>query len=153
MKEGLRHPEAEERRRALAALSPGEVAHALTDLYALLDDPDWRVRREVALALARMRDPDPAIEPLVDAVVTGDVSRRNAAMEALRNIGSVAAPSVLGRLQRAPGGARRFLIEVLADIGNESCVAPLATALQRRRPEHSPGGCRSAREDSRTECA
>ncbi len=125
----LRHPEAEERRRSVAALTPGEVAHVLSDLYALLDDADWRVRREVALALARLRDPGPAIEPLVDAVVTGDVARRNAAMEALRNIGALAGPSVLTRYEHTVDASRRFLVEVLADIGGDACVPALARAL------------------------
>jgi HEAT repeat protein len=127
---GLRHPEAEERRKAVAALSPGEVAHALPDLYALLDDADWRVRREVAHAIARLRDPQPAIEPLVDSVVTGDVARRNAAMEALRTIGHIAGPSVLARYGHTRDAARRFLIEVLADIGGDPAVPALKAALE-----------------------
>lgn len=138
MRSGLRHPDAEERRRTVAALSAGEVAHALPDIYALLDDPDWRVRREVALALARMHDPGPAIEPLVDAVETGDVARRNAAIEALRHIGPLAAGPVLARLARAQGSARRFLIEVLADAGTEACVAPLAALLDDDDPNIPP---------------
>ncbi len=129
MRDGLRHPEAEERRRSVAALSGPEVSSVLSDLYALLDDPDWRVRREVALALARLRDVGPALDPLLDAVVMGDVSRRNAAIEALRQIGTNAADSVLRRLERTQGPARRFLIEVLSETGTDACVAVLARML------------------------
>ena len=49
MNAGLRHPEAEERRKAVAALSAGEVAHALPELYALLDDADWRAELQIRL--------------------------------------------------------------------------------------------------------
>lgn len=143
MTDALRHPDAEERRRAVAALGPDEIVHLLPELCALLDDPDWRVRREVALALSRMRDPAPAIEPLVDAVETGDVARRNAAIEALRHIGPVAAGPVLARLKRAQGGARRFLIEVLGDIGDETCVDWLSHLLDDADPNVSAAAAES----------
>ncbi len=134
MKATLRHPEAEERRKSVAALTPGEVVHVLGDLYPLLDDADWRVRREVAHAIARLRDPAPAIEPLVDSVVTGDVARRNAAMEALRTIGQIAGPSVLARYRATHDTSRRFLIEVLADIGGDASVPAMNAALNDSDP-------------------
>jgi HEAT repeat protein len=127
----------------VAALSAGEAALALGELYPLLDDPDWRVRREVALALARMPDPAPANEPLVDAVEKGDVARRNAAIEALRHIGPVAAQPVLARLARAEGSARRFLIEVLADAGTEACVPVLSALLDDGDPNIPPAAAES----------
>lgn len=126
---GLRHPDPEERRRTAAALDGDAVSDSLAELYPLLDDSDWRVRREVALALSRVPSPEVAMDPLLDAVERGDVSRRNAAIEALRHIGSRAESAVLARLAKATGSARRFLVEVLADAGTAESVPVLRKLL------------------------
>lgn len=125
----LFHPDAEVRRQAIAALDPAAIDAEREALLSLLDDPDWRVRREVALAIARARDASSLIGPLVDSVERGDVARRNAAMEALRHIGTAVAPTVLARLHLVGPIARRFLVELLADVGDASAVAPLEQLL------------------------
>jgi HEAT repeat protein len=125
----LRHPDAEIRRQFIAGLTGVDVDNARTALLALLDDPDWRVRREVAIAIARAADVRAAVVPLVESVEHGDVPRRNAAMEALRQIGRSVAPVLLSRLSIADAGARRFLVELLADVGDESAVEPLEKLL------------------------
>ena len=114
---------------ALAALPPAAIEEHLDALLALLRDPSWRVRREAALALARMRDPARAVEPLLDAVEGVDVLARNAALEALRNVGAPAHPAVLARLVASRDPSRRFLIEALLEGADVSCVAPLRALL------------------------
>ncbi|MBL8682965.1 MAG: HEAT repeat domain-containing protein [Myxococcales bacterium] len=125
----LRHPDAEIRRQCIASLSGTDVDHERDALLALLDDPDWRVRREVALAIARASDVRGSVVPLVESVERGDVARRNAAMEALRQIGRSVAPVLLARLTVVEANARRFLVELLADVGDESAVGPLEQLL------------------------
>ncbi|MFO0556802.1 MAG: HEAT repeat domain-containing protein [Polyangiales bacterium] len=125
----LRHPDAEVRRQSIAALDPAAIDRERASLLALLDDPDWRVRREVALAIARAHDASALIGPLVDSVERGDVARRNAAMEALRHIGPSVAPTLLARLNLVGPTARRFLVELLADVGDAGAVAALEQLL------------------------
>lgn len=125
----LRHPDAEVRRQSIAALDPAAIDRERSSLLALLDDPDWRVRREVALAIARAHDASALIAPLVDSVERGDVARRNAAMEALRHIGPSVAPTLLARLNLVGPTARRFLVELLADVGDAGAVPSLEQLL------------------------
>jgi len=125
----LRHPDAEVRRQSIAALDPTAIDRERSSLLALLDDPDWRVRREVALAIARAHDASALIAPLVDSVERGDVARRNAAMEALRHIGPSVAPTLLARLNLVGPTARRFLVELLADVGDAGAVPSLEQLL------------------------
>jgi HEAT repeat protein len=125
----LRHPDAELRRQCIAELDPATIDRERSALLALLDDPDWRVRREVALAIARAGDTSASVAPLVDSVERGDVARRNAAMEALRHIGATVAPTLLARLKLVGPTARRFLVELLADVGDVNAVPALEELL------------------------
>lgn len=125
----LRHPDAEVRRQSIASLDPASIERERGALLALLDDPDWRVRREVALAIARAVDTAASVAPLIDSVERGDVARRNAAMEALRQIGPSVAPTLLVRLNLVGPTARRFLVELLADVGDASAVPALEALL------------------------
>lgn len=125
----LNHPDAEVRRQSLAILLPSQIDGMLSALLELLDDPDWRVRREVALALGRAQNVYVAISPLLVAVEQGDVARRNAAMEAIRQIGTVVSPVILQRLPLVEPGPRRFLVELLADVGTSQAVEPLEQLL------------------------
>jgi HEAT repeat protein len=131
---GLRHPDAEVRRQHVAALGGPDVDRQRTALLELLDDPDWRVRREAAQAIARGDRASIVIDPLLDGVERGDVARRNAAMEALRSIGPSVGPGVLERLRRTQGAARRFFVEVLADVGDPSAVSDLERLLDADDP-------------------
>jgi HEAT repeat protein len=125
----LRHPDAEVRRQCLAILAPKQIDSMLTDLLSLLDDPDWRVRREVALALGRAHNVSAAVAPLLVAVEQGDVARRNAAMEAIRQIGSSVSPVILQRIFVVDASACRFLVELLGDVGTLDAVGPLEQLL------------------------
>lgn len=133
-----RSGESEARRHAVAAL-PGEaVAQHLDALLDLLRDADWRVRREAALAIARTPAPERALDPLLDAVTGDDVEARNAALEAVRNLGRVATGAVLARLAVTHGAARRFVIEALVEGADARCVAPLRALLTDGDPNVPP---------------
>jgi HEAT repeat protein len=124
----LRDEASEARCAAIAALPPEAIEDHLDALLDLLRDPNWRVRREAALAVARLRSPA-AVAPLLAAVCSDDVLARNAALEALRNMGGAAVDAVLARLALAGGPPRRFLIEALLEGADARCVAPLRALL------------------------
>ncbi|MDP3276535.1 MAG: HEAT repeat domain-containing protein [Deltaproteobacteria bacterium] len=126
----LNHPNAEVRRQMVVSLGDDAVATHLPELLALLGDADWRVRREVSKTIARAADVESVVAPLLAAVEAGDVALRNAAMEAIRYIGVRSADAVLDRLRRCEGSARRFLVELLADVGGEQAVTALGNLLR-----------------------
>jgi HEAT repeat protein len=152
---GLQHPDAEVRRQYVAALEGAEVDRSWSALLGLLDDPDWRVRREAAQAISRGEQASAVVDPLLDAVERGDVARRNAAMEALRAIGATVAPRVLARLRAARGTSRRFLVELLADVGDPSSVPELERLLEADDPNvtHAAAEALARIEDPATEAA
>jgi len=133
-----RSGESEARRHAIAALPGDAVAQHLDALLDLLRDDDWRVRREAALAIARTPAPERALDPLLDAVTGGDVEARNAALEAVRNLGGAATGAVLARLAATHGPARRFVIEALVEGADARCVAPLRALLTDDDPNVPP---------------
>jgi HEAT repeat protein len=133
-----RSEESEARRHAIAALPGDAVEQHLDALLDLLRDGDWRVRREAALAIARTPAPERALDPLLDAVTGDDVEARNAALEAIRNLGHAATGAVLARLATTHGPARRFVIEALVEGADAGCVAPLRALLSDDDPNVPP---------------
>ncbi len=120
---------ADARCHAIAALPPQAIEDHLDALIDLLRDRNWRVRREAALAVARVRDPSTAVRSLLAEVCSDDVLARNAALEALRNMGSAVVDPVLACLATAVGPARRFLVEALLEGADVRCVPTLRALL------------------------
>jgi len=122
----------ESRRLAVRAASRLEGDVRAGFLLRGLGDADWRVRRE---ALDRIRDagPEPALlDGLVSATAQGEnVGLRNAAIEALANLG----PAATDRLRSALGDesheatARKFFVEALGEAGARSAVGELVALL------------------------
>lgn len=120
---------AEARCAAIAALPPPVIEEHLEALLELLRDQNWRVRREAALAIARVSQPEAAVHPLLVEVCSDDVLSRNAALEALRNMGSAVVEPVLARLATAEGPTRRFLVEAMLEGADARCVPLLRSLL------------------------
>ncbi len=120
---------AEARCHAIAALPAQAIEDHLDALIDLLRDRNWRVRREAALAVARVNDPSVAVRSLLAEVCSDDVLSRNAALEALRNMGSAVVDPVLACLATAVGPARRFLVEALLEGADARCVPTLRALL------------------------
>lgn len=119
----------EARCAAIASLPPSAVEEHLDALLELLRDQNWRVRREAALAIARVSRPESAVHPLLVEVCSDDVLSRNAALEALRNMGSAVVEPVLDRLATTQGPTRRFLVEALLEGADARCVPTLRSLL------------------------
>ncbi len=96
-----------------------------------LGDDDWRVRKEAvtwflqlpdarshtAIVLQQLRHPDNA-------------GLRNAAIEILISLGSRALPALTHELTVADAEVRKFIVDILGEIGDSNCATNLLPLLQ-----------------------
>ena len=111
--------------RVEAARSLGDLgrASAAPALLQATSDPDLRVHRAAAGALARIGPS--AIPALVEALGDQDEQVRGAAAETLHGIGEPAVPPLMGMLRHPDRRARRAARAVLAGIGTPAAQAAL----------------------------
>jgi len=93
----------------------------------LLNDPDWVVQREAVITLGEMGD-ERCIEPLVRCLRSDEWRIRDAAVEALANIGSPAVEMVIRYLR--DWDARKDAIKTLGKINDERVLDPLISMLR-----------------------
>lgn len=136
----LESPEEEVRLQGLKGLTAGGATPYLRKVYAALGDASWRVRKEAAeifLSLPRAGDLAGEIVELLHA--QDNAGLRNTAVEILVRLGEPALPFLLEELSCGDHDVRKFVLDVLGDIGNESCILPMIGAL-----EDSDGNVRAA---------
>ena len=105
------------------------MADSVTEQIAALQDEDWAIREEAAMALGSFRDPR-AVGPLVCLLRDGDHAVRQAAISALTAIGEPSVP-VLGLCLSDPQpGVQEAASSVLASIADERVLIPLIDALK-----------------------
>ena len=93
----------------------------------LLNDSDWVVQREAVITLGEMGD-ERCIEPLVRCLRNDEWRIRDAAVEALANIGSPAVEMVIRYLR--DWDARKDAIKTLGKINDERVLDPLISMLR-----------------------
>jgi HEAT repeat protein len=104
------------------------MADSVAEQIAALQDDDWAIREEAAVALGAFRDPR-AVEPLVGLLRDSDRAVREAAIGALTAIGGPSVP-VLGLCLSDPQlGVQEAASSVLASIADERVIDPLIGAL------------------------
>ena len=104
------------------------MADAVAEQIAALNDEDWAIREEAAIALGTFRDAR-AVGPLVNLLRDTDRAVRQAAIGALTAIGKPSVP-VLGLcLSDSQPGVQEAASSVLSVIADERVLAPLIGAL------------------------
>ena len=104
------------------------MADSVSEQIAALNDEDWAIREEAAIALGGFRDPR-AVGPLVCLLRDADRAVRQAAIGALTAIGEPSVP-VLGLCLSDPQpGVQEAASSVLASIADERVLLPLIDAL------------------------
>lgn len=126
----LQAQDEEERRRAVIALAHHPQAAARPLLFAAMGDLSWRVRKEaVNVVLAQVPDEE-TIEGLVLLLASPDnAGLRNSAVEALERLGSAAVLRLLLHVADADRDVRKFVIDILGNIGDRACIPALVGAL------------------------
>lgn len=130
VREGLAREDPEQRRLAATALSKVRPPEACELLVMALRDADWRVRKEAAAQAATI-EPRTAVVYAVSRLLDEreDVGLRNAAVEALVQIGPDAVPGAIDALSRLDADGRKLAVEVLAGAPVVTGVRALSRAL------------------------
>ena len=102
------------------------------DLYRLaLGDEDWRVRKEAANQFIQSRAAEKQAGFLIDLLQHPDnAGLRNAAIEILIGLGATAIPVLVHRLPTEGAEVRKFIVDILGEIGHPSCIDNLLPHLQ-----------------------
>ncbi|WP_298435973.1 HEAT repeat domain-containing protein [Geobacter sp.] len=131
LNERLHAPDEEERRRAVISLASRPLADVRHLLFDAMGDLSWRVRKE-AVNIVLGADPDEsAVEGLVGLLASPDnAGLRNSAVEALERLGSRAVPALLRRINDQDRDVRKFVIDILGNIADRSCIPSLVGALR-----------------------
>jgi HEAT repeat protein len=103
------------------------MADPVAEHISALDDEDWGVREDAAVALGRLGDPR-SVQPLIRALRDQDQAVRNAATTALMALGEPAILSLGFCLQDTNPQMQESAACILATIANEQVLAPLLSA-------------------------
>lgn len=113
--ERLAHPEPEVRRIATQEIPRLAATDASDLLLTALGDEDWRVRKEAASVASQIEPRTSIVFTLARALGERDaVGLRNAAVEALVNIGPDSVFGAIDALGRLDGDGRKLAVEVLS---------------------------------------
>jgi HEAT repeat protein len=108
-------------------LAPDEVVPRLVER---LGDPSWRVRKAAVERLGAWPDGDAIARALIEALSDGDnPGRRNAAVDALVKSGPAAVPRLLESVCTGDVDVRKFVVDVLAGIGDARALPALVERL------------------------
>ena len=120
----------EMRRLAVERLLSLPLAEALPRLVTSLGDPSWRVRKAVIERLVACRDAEAAGAALIEALGDGENSaRRNAAVEALIELGGRVVDILVEALATEDVDVRKLLVDAIGGIGSDRGHAAMIEAL------------------------
>ncbi len=120
----------EERLRILKELKQEEAAVQLPLIYQALGEESWRIRKEgVELFLSLPRASELAGEVIELLHAEENAGLRNAAVEILTSLGRQAVPALLEEVSCSDHDVRKFVIDVLGEIGDSEAVPSLIDAL------------------------
>jgi len=130
----LHAPDSEIRLAAVAQLAT--LAAPAMELFALcLGDDDWRVRKAAIAAFLKSRYTRADIETLIDFLRHDEnAGLRNAAIEILVGLGSEAVDPLRAKIGDADVDVRKFVIDILGEIGDARCGDELLEALDDKDP-------------------
>lgn len=102
----------------------------LTAVYRALGDASWRVRKEAVAIFLALPGAGSLAAEVVDLLHAEDnAGLRNAAVEILVGLGREAVPFLLEELACNDHDVRKFVLDVLGEIGDDSCTAAMIAAL------------------------
>ncbi len=119
----------EQKRRKLLALKGS--SKGLSYALEALKDGSWRVRKTALDVLLSEYKPQQYINELIRLLYLEDnAGARNAAIEALTRLGSIAVPHLIKAFETDNRDVRKFIIDVLGTIGGRDTLPVLLRAIK-----------------------
>lgn len=127
----LNSTDEEERRQAVIGLGRQPLERVRELFFAAMGDGSWRVRKEaVNTILGRSLD-DATLNGLIGLLSSADnAGLRNSAVEALERLKSRGVPLLLRHLKDPDHDVRKFIVDILGNIGDRSSIPALVEALR-----------------------
>jgi HEAT repeat protein len=120
----------EERLQGLKELARCEMDIFLPAVVKALGDESWRVRKEATDLFLALPGADNLAGEVIELLHSEDnAGLRNAAAEILVHLGGQGVPLLLEELSCSDHDVRKFVLDILGVIGDESCVQPMLRAL------------------------
>lgn len=120
----------EERVAALRRLREEDLHVPLSALATALGDSSWRVRKEAVDCFIHGAHRHWQVTDAIALLHSEDnAGLRNAATEALIRLGSSAVPALKAEMATGDQDVRKFVLDILGEIGDELCVGTLIEAL------------------------
>lgn len=128
--EMLHSAQEEERLQGLKGLARCGLESSLPAVIQALGDESWRVRKEAVDLFLALPGSDRLSAEVIELLHSEDnVGLRNAAVEILVHLGTQAVPSLLEELSCSDHDVRKFVLDILGEIGDGSCVVPMLRLL------------------------
>lgn len=134
----LRSTDEETRRSAVLELGGSPFEMAKDYLFAAMGDESWRVRKEAVDALLTAQVSESVLEEIVGLMASHDnAGLRNSAVEALQRMGSLSVPVLCRHGEDRDHDVRKFVLDILGNIGDPAAVPVLVKALDDPDPNVS----------------
>lgn len=97
----------------------------------MLGDADWRVRKEAIGLFLLLPDASLRAAYVIEQLCHAEnAGLRNAAIEILINLGAQGTPELVRQLAGADAEVRKFIVDILGEIGQQDCVSQLLPFLR-----------------------
>ncbi|MBI5286534.1 MAG: HEAT repeat domain-containing protein [Deltaproteobacteria bacterium] len=131
IKRRLDDPDEETRLQAVLEFSVIPQEEIAPILLNALGDSSWRVRRSAIEAIFDLPEPETVIPTILDGLRSEDnAGLRNSSIEVLTRMGKTTLPCLLKALEDKDHGFRKFVVDILGDIGGEEVVSTLIEAMK-----------------------
>lgn len=135
LQERLRSEDEETRRAAVAGFASYPWTDARERLFSSLGDPSWRVRKQAVESLLASPLAEADVEELIGLLRSHDnAGLRNAAVEVLVKLGRPAVLPLQRHARDEDRDVRKFVMDILGDIGGVDAVPILIGALDDQDP-------------------
>jgi len=127
----LRDDDVEKRLKAVEKLAQTRDKRFIQYLFEALGDAEWRVRKSAVSALTNYEEDAHLIEQLIAIFYTDkNISKKNAAAEALIGLGESCLHPIFSHLSKANKEAKKFLVEILGEINSQKATSELIKLLK-----------------------
>jgi HEAT repeat protein len=130
IRELLESTQEEERLQGLKELGRCPSGESVPAIIRALGDESWRVRKEAAELFISLPGGDALTGEIIELLHSEDnAGLRNTAVEILVRLGRLAIPLLLEELSCSDHDVRKFVLDILGEIGDESSVPSMLRAL------------------------